>query len=116
MEEKNTVSLSKHIERPVEVVESHSTYILSAQGLYLTERVLRSYFKQPDLIITWKDSMRAYLTFSSPQEAQKAYLDSLRWGSQLNAIIKPFYGSHDEVLRLCKRKRIIPLQNFLTSG
>ncbi|EPY49850.1 hypothetical protein SPOG_03322 [Schizosaccharomyces cryophilus OY26] len=83
-----------------------TAYILQVHAYYLTESLLRKYFPVESMIITWKDDHRVYLTFDSSEQAQSAYLEYLRLGSQFNAVVKPIYVSHNEILRLCKKKRI----------
>ncbi|WBW74653.1 Schizosaccharomyces specific protein [Schizosaccharomyces osmophilus] len=102
MPDKNEVEGIKH---SLSAPETPTAYILQVHAYYLTEALIRKYFPIENMIITWKDDHRVYLTFDSSEQAQSAYLDSLRLGSQFNAVIKPVYLSHDEILRLCSRKR-----------
>ncbi|EPX71979.1 uncharacterized protein SOCG_03913 [Schizosaccharomyces octosporus yFS286] len=103
MPDKNEIKGLKHSLLPS---QAPIAYILHVHAYYLTEALLRKYFPIGNIIITWEDDHRAYLTFDSSEQAQSAYLNYLCLGSQFNAVVKPVYLSHDEILRLCSRKRI----------
>ncbi|EEB09108.1 hypothetical protein SJAG_04286 [Schizosaccharomyces japonicus yFS275] len=81
-------------------VLSNELKCLYIRGLYLTEKIIRKYFSVTDFQIQWIDDLSALLKFKNSNDVEEAYYHYLSLGSVLNALVKPIYGTQEEITNI----------------